>query len=60
MRTRGVASKAFIEKPVKIGINDHAFYEIVSGVDASDNVLVDMVEPDVMKELFKKMFGKGL
>ncbi|PKN03296.1 hypothetical protein CVU75_02985 [Candidatus Dependentiae bacterium HGW-Dependentiae-1] len=51
---------AFIEKPVEIGANDNAFFEIVSGLEGTEEVVIDVAEPDAMKEFFERFFGKGL
>ncbi len=51
---------SFVEKPVEIGINDNAYFEIVSGLDGTEELVTDVIEPDVMKEFFERFFGKGL
>ncbi len=51
---------AFIEKPVEIGANDNAFFEITSGLQGDEEIVVDVAEPDAMKEFFEQFFGKGL
>ena len=51
---------AFVEKAVEIGVTDHAFFEIVSGVDDSQDVIVDVNEPDDMGKLYKQFLGGGL
>lgn len=53
-------NNAFVEREVEIGINDHAYYEIVSGLSDADNLVVDTIEGNAMQEMFEKMFGKGL
>ncbi len=53
-------NNSFIEKPVEIGINDTAYFEIVSGLNEDDRVVFDIYEPDTMEELYSKLFGKGL
>ncbi len=50
----------FVEVPVELGINDNAFFEIVSGLTEKDLVVSDIVEPDAMKSVYGKVFGKGL
>jgi len=52
--------KKLIEKGVELGINNNAFFEIVSGLSENDNVIIDIHEPDSMEQLYSKMFGKGL
>jgi HlyD family secretion protein len=51
---------AFVEKPVEIGISDNAFYEIPQGLDGTEDIVVDTIEPDRMAEFFEQFFGKGL
>jgi HlyD family secretion protein len=51
---------SFVEKPVEIGVNDNAYFEIVSGLNGTEELIVDVAEPDVMKEFFERFFGKGL
>lgn len=53
-------NKTFVEKPVEIGINDTAYFEIVSGLKEDENIIFDIYEPDTMEELYSKLFGKGL
>lgn len=53
-------NNSFIEKPVELGINDNAYFEIVSGINENDNIIFDVHEPDTMEELYSKLFGKGL
>lgn len=55
-----VENGSFIERAVTIGTNDSAFYEITSGINGSENVIYDTIEPDAMKEFFGRFFGKGL
>ena len=51
---------AFVQKPIELGITDNAFFEIVSGISDEDNVIIDIEEPDAMKEMYKQFFGGGL
>lgn len=51
---------SFIEKPVELGVTDQAFFEVLSGLDGSEEVIIDVDEPDQMKQMYKKMFGGGL
>jgi len=53
-------NNSFIEKPVEIGINDTAYFEIVSGLKGDEQIVFDIYEPDTMEELYSKLFGKGL
>lgn len=51
---------SFIEKPVEIGINDNAFFEIVSGLKGNEDIVMDIHEPDTLEQLYTRVFGKGL
>ena len=55
-----VKDKEFIEKPVELGINDNAFFEIISGLSGDENIISDVQEPDTMQQLYSQIFGKGL
>ena len=55
-----VKDKTFIERPIEIGINDNASFEVTSGLTGDEDIVVDTVEPDTMKEMFSKFFDKGL
>ena len=50
----------FYEQPIIIGLNDRAYYEIVSGLELDDRIISDVPEHDATGEFFKKMFGKGM
>lgn len=53
-------NNSFVEKAIEIGATDNAFFEIISGLTCNEDIIVDVVEPDVMKEMFQRFFGKGL
>lgn len=53
-------NKNFIERPVKIGVSDGAFYEIVDGLKATDLVVEDTIEENALAKVFSKMFGAGM
>jgi len=53
-------NKKFIEKPVEIGITDKIFFEVMSGLNGDEEIVIDIEETDVMKEMFKRLFGGGL
>lgn len=55
-----VKDKAFVEKPVELGINDNAFFEVISGLSGDEQIISDVQEPDSMQQLYSKIFGKGL
>ncbi|KKP27050.1 MAG: Efflux transporter, RND family, MFP subunit [candidate division TM6 bacterium GW2011_GWF2_30_66] len=55
-----VENNAFIEKAVEVGITDKINFEIVSGVNENEEVLIDVEESDAMKLMFKRMFGGGM
>lgn len=52
--------EAFVEHPIEIGISDNAFYQVVNGLQGDENIIVDTIEPNTMKEFFDQFFGKGL
>jgi len=53
-------NETFAQKPVEIGITDKVFFEIVSGLKEEENIVIDVEETDVMKQMFKRLFGGGL
>ena len=53
-------NEAFVQKPIEVGITDNAFFEVVAGITEQEDVIVDVVEPDVMAALYKQFFGGGL
>jgi len=53
-------NNTFVEKPVEIGVTDKIYFEIISGLDENDQVVVDIEETDAMKQMFQRLFGKGL
>ena len=55
-----VKDNEFIEKVVELGINDNAFFEILSGLSEEEEIINDVQEPDTMQQLYSKIFGKGL
>lgn len=55
-----VENKTFIEKPVELGINDNAFFEVLSGLTGKEQIVSDVQEPDTMQKLYSQIFGKGL
>lgn len=52
--------KAFIEHPIKTGISDGAYFEIIEGIDPKDLVVVDTIEENAAEKFFKKIFKSGL
>jgi len=48
---------AFEQIPIEIGITDNAFFEIVSGMDGTEQVVIDVEEPDAMTKLYQQLFG---
>lgn len=51
---------AFIEQPIKIGLTDGAFFEIIDGITDQDLVVEDTIEENAMEKAFGKIFGSGL
>ena len=54
-----VKDKAFIEKLIEIGITDKIFFEVIKGLTGDEDIVIDVEETDVMKEMFKRLFGGG-
>jgi len=50
----------FIEKPIELGIDDNAYFEVISGLTGNENIISDIQEADSMQQLYDKIFGKGL
>jgi HlyD family secretion protein len=55
-----VENDAFLEKAVEVGITDKINFEIVSGVNENEEILIDVEETDAMKLMFKRLFGGGM
>jgi HlyD family secretion protein len=55
-----VKDNAFVEKTVELGINDNAFFEVLSGLSETEEIINDVQEPDTMQQLYSQIFGKGL
>lgn len=55
-----VKDKSFEEIPIEIGVNNDIFFEVKSGLKASDRVLAGLQEEDEMNKLYQKLFRKGL
>jgi HlyD family secretion protein len=53
-----VDGKAFVEKAVAIGVTDNAFYQILSGLTETDDIIADdMTASDEVKKLAKQFVG---
>lgn len=55
-----VEEERFVEVPVELGTNDGIFYEIKSGLNENQAVVVGIPEEDKMKELYQKLYRKSL
>ncbi len=53
-------NNAIIQKPIELGINDNAFFEVVSGLDGTEDIIIDVDEPDNMLKMYQQLFGGGL
>jgi len=53
-------NNTFIQKPVQLGITDNAYFQITAGLKDSEQILVDVDEPDEMAKMYKRMFSGGL
>jgi len=51
---------AFVQKPVQLGITDNAYFQIIAGLKGSEQILVDIDEPDEMAKMYSRLFGGGL
>ena len=50
--------RPFVEKMVTIGVTDNAFYQILSGVTETDDIIADdMTASEEMKKIAKQMAG---
>ncbi len=50
--------KAFVEKAVEIGITDNAYFQILSGIKETDEIIADdMASSDEMKKIAKHVAG---
>jgi HlyD family secretion protein len=52
-----VKDKSFIEKAIKIDVTDDVYFEVKSGLEEHDEVIVDLEEPDEMQKIYKKWFS---
>jgi RND family efflux transporter MFP subunit len=53
-----VDGKSFVEKSVEIGVTDNAWFEILSGVSATDDIIADdMTASEEMKKIAKQIAG---
>jgi len=48
---------SFVEKIVTTNLTDDIYYEITSGVNEEDNVVIDIEESSYMEEIYRKAFG---
>lgn len=53
-------NNAFIQKPIALGITDNAFFEIISGIEGTEEIITDVNEPDAMLKMYQKLFGGGV
>ncbi len=51
-----VEDNSFIEEAIEISVTDDNYFEVKSGVDENDNVIIDIKEPDDMEKFYKKFF----
>ncbi len=55
-----VKNKSFIETPIKIGVDDNAYFEIIEGITPEDDIVFDVTETDSMRAFMKQVMGGGL
>lgn len=53
-----VDKNSFVEHKLKLGITDETHYEVLGGVTADDEILVDVEEKDQLEALYKKMMKR--
>jgi len=51
--------KTFTERIVEIGIDDYAYYQVLSGLEPNDKIVNDIADEDVMKKIFQRFFSTG-
>lgn len=52
-----VKDKSFVEKLVIINLTDDIYFEVISGLNKNDNVIIDIEESDELEEKLKKAFS---
>ena len=53
-----LSGKTFTQKIIKTGVTDEMYYQILSGVEENDDVVIDVVEKNRLEELYKKHFKR--
>jgi HlyD family secretion protein len=53
-----VCADCFRETPVELGITDHLSFEIKSGLNGDEKLVVGVAEDDAMKKLYEQLFRK--
>ncbi|MFC1854799.1 efflux RND transporter periplasmic adaptor subunit [Candidatus Dependentiae bacterium] len=51
-------NNTFEQRKIKTGITDDMHYQVISGISANDEVVVDVVEKNRLEELYKKHFKR--
>ncbi|KKQ33250.1 MAG: Acr family acridine efflux pump AcrA [candidate division TM6 bacterium GW2011_GWF2_37_49] len=52
--------KTFVEKAIIVGITDEAYWQVLSGLEKNDKIVVDVQEPNAMEDLYSKWFQSAL
>jgi HlyD family secretion protein len=55
-----VEKSSFIQKPIIVGINDEISWEVLDGLQESDQVIVDIQEPSAMEKVYGEWFQGAL
>ena len=55
-----INNKIFVEKAIIIGITDDNYYEIKSGLQENDPVIIDIEEDDKLKKVYAKIFKSAI
>lgn len=55
-----INNKIFTEKAIIVGITDDNYYEVKSGLQENDQIIVDIKEDDKLKKVYAKIFKSAI
>jgi HlyD family secretion protein len=55
-----VFENQFIETPIEIGISDDIHFEVISGLNKTDELVLEIAENDTMQAFYDQAFKRGL
>ncbi|MFH1461978.1 MAG: efflux RND transporter periplasmic adaptor subunit [bacterium] len=55
-----IKNQNFIETAVIVGITDDNYYEIISGIQETDEIIIDVQEDDELKKIYSKIFKSAI